>query len=105
MRDTEERNSASRDGLNQYEKGDMDHERLRSEFILLQKKHNRYEQKEKQVQKLCSDWSFKKENENFYDFYKSVCELFDVPVKTAIRNSASKVCSDSMKYLQITFKR
>lgn len=74
LRDKEDKKPLHRDSILQYANGDMDTVHLKQEFVLLQKKYSRLETKEKQLQKLCFDWS---ENlgENYEEFFKSVCTI------------------------------
>jgi hypothetical protein len=71
MREREEKKAARKDGMLQYVSGDMDTAHLKSEYTLLQKKYNRLEAKEKQLQKLCADWE-SKSTDNYEEFFKSV---------------------------------
>ncbi len=76
FREREERRALRKPEVIQRKPGDnKDAANLKSEFLLLQKKYNHFEIKEKELQKLCADWS----SENYAEFYNSVCKIINSP--------------------------
>ena len=60
------------DMVQQRENAEKEAKNLKSDYMLLQKKYNRLEAKEKELQKLCIDWN---SNEDYFLFYEAVCKL------------------------------